>query len=97
MTSQHSALTSEESVDLRKIIETLLRRWWLIAAVLAISFIVSVGFSVLVQTPVYESSGSAGLPVASSDTQLGLTPSDYLALASSDTQLGLTPSDYLAL
>lgn len=83
MTSQHSALTSEESVDLRKIIETLLRRWWLIAAVLAISFIVSVGFSVLVQTPVYESSGSAGLPVASSDTQLGLTPSDYLALASS--------------
>jgi len=97
VTSQHSALTSEESVDLRKIIETLLRRWWLIAAVLAISFIVSVGFSVLVQTPVYESSGSAGLPVASSDTQLGLTPSDYLALASSDTQLGLTPSDYLAL
>ena len=78
MTTQQSPLNAEEGVDLRKIIETLLRRWWLIAATLAVSTIISVGFSFLIQASVYESSGSAVLSVNGLDTGLRLTAAGYL-------------------
>lgn len=83
MTTQPFPFTPEENVDLRKILDTLLRRWWLIAATVALAAIISVGFSFLFQTTVYESSGSAGLPEAQVDDELGLPPQEYLALASS--------------
>lgn len=83
MAKQPSSFPSEESIDLRKLIETLLRRWRIIAAAVAISAIISVAFSFLFQPPVYESTGSALLPGTGEDTELGLTPQGYLALASS--------------
>ncbi|HEU0020589.1 MAG TPA: hypothetical protein VFR55_02800, partial [Dehalococcoidia bacterium] len=83
MATQPPSFTSEESIDLRQIIESLLRRWRIIAATLAMSAITGVGFSFLFQPAVYESSGSTRLPVTGLDTGLGLTPGGYLALASS--------------
>jgi capsular polysaccharide biosynthesis protein len=89
MSTQHSSSTQEESIDLRRIIETLLRRWPIIVAPLIISVITSVGYILLIQPTVYESSGSAMLPVTLVDSGIGLSPEAYLALANSSPVMEL--------
>ena len=89
MSTQHSSSTPEESIDLRRIIETLLRRWPIIVAALIISVITSVSYVFLTQPTVYESSGSALLPDNPIDSGMGFPSGAYLALASSSPVMEL--------
>jgi capsular polysaccharide biosynthesis protein len=83
LATRPASFSSEESIDLRRIIESLLRRWRIIAAALLLSAILGFAFSFLVQKATYESSGTARLPVTGPESGLGLTPEGYLALAGS--------------
>ena len=73
----------EDSIDLRKLIDALVRRWWVITTIVTafvvVAFIYNYGF----QSSVYESSGGATLPSGNSENGIGLTPLGYQEFASS--------------
>ena len=87
MTTQAPESTWEESVDLGKLIGTILRHWWLIFIAIAAFAAGAAVFSFLIQPTVYQSDGGIFIPDSDIESDFALTPQGYLELASSNPVL----------
>ena len=83
MTIQAPESIWDESVDLRKWIETIFRYWWLILAAMTASAAIAAVFSFLIQPVVYQSEGGIVIPASDIKSEFGFTPQGYLEFGSS--------------
>jgi len=83
VTSQAPESIWGNSIDLRKVIKTLLRQWWIILGVVALAGVSATIFSYIIQPTVYESTTGTLVPSPTLGEEFGFTSQSYIAIASS--------------
>jgi capsular polysaccharide biosynthesis protein len=79
-----------DSIDLRKIIETLLRQWWIILGVVALAVVSAAIFSFIIRPTIYQSTARAIGPPPDIGSEFGFTAQAYVDIASSTQVLEQT-------
>ena len=96
MTSQTPDRISDDSIDLRKLIGSLLRQWWIILGCVGIFTSGAAIFSFIIQPTVYQSTTGTLIPPPEIGSEFGFTPQVYVEFASS-TQILETMRQQLGL
>lgn len=79
----HERAPWEDEIDLRQLVETLLRRKWLIAGLIAVAVFAAGVYSYFVLPPRYEASITVTLPTAVGEDGLGMSLKGYEVFAKS--------------
>ena len=90
MASQAPESIWGDSIDLRKIIETLLRQWWIILGVVALAVVSAAIFSFIIRPTIYQSTARAIGPPPDIGSEFGFTAQAYVDIASSTQVLEQT-------